>query len=166
MDATERGTQVDLREHRAERRAHRGAFRWDDVEVLAYKDAGAVAGGAPFRDVTRQVLFERDDLGCQLRYFEVEAGGHSTLERHDHVHGVMVLRGRGRALVGEVVHDLARHDLVEVPPMTWHQFRADAGEPLGFLCMVNRERDRPLLPTAADLDALRRDPAVAAFIRV
>jgi hypothetical protein len=31
--------------------------------------------------------------------------------------------------------------------------------------MVNAERDRPQLPTAADLDALLRDPAVAAFIR-
>jgi quercetin dioxygenase-like cupin family protein len=162
MDAAEHGTQLDLHEHRADRRAHRGAFRWDDVEVIAYKDAGS----APFRDVTRQVLFERDDLGCQLRYFEVEAGGHSTLERHEHVHGVVVLRGRGKALVGEVVHDLATHDLVEVPPMTWHQFRADADQPLGFLCMVNRERDRPLLPTPADLAAMRSDPVVAAFIRV
>jgi hypothetical protein len=32
--------------------------------------------------------------------------------------------------------------------MTWHQFLADAGEPLGFLCMVPSERDRPQLPTA------------------
>jgi hypothetical protein len=50
--------------------------------------------------------------------------------------------------------------------MTWHQFRADAGEPLGFLCMVNRERDRPQLPTGTQLAELRRDPAVGAFIRV
>jgi quercetin dioxygenase-like cupin family protein len=145
-----------------DRRAHLGDFRWDEVALLAYKDPG----DAPFRDVTRQVLFERDDLGCQLRYFEVAAGGHSTLERHQHVHGVVVLRGRGRALVGSAIHALEAHDLIEVPPMTWHQFRADAGEPLGFLCMVNRERDRPQLPTGTQLAELRRDPAVGAFIRV
>jgi hypothetical protein len=32
--------------------------------------------------------------------------------------------------------------------------------------MVNRDRDRPVLPTAADLMELRAAPAVAAFIRV
>ncbi len=37
-------------------------------------------------------------------------------------------------------------DLVTIPAWTWHQFRATAGEPCGFLCMVNRERDRPQVP--------------------
>ena len=39
-------------------------------------------GSAPFRDVTRQVLFDQPSLACQLRYFEVGPGGHTTLERH------------------------------------------------------------------------------------
>ena len=73
-------------------RAHDGAFHWDGVPVLAYKQDG----DAPFRDVTRQVLFDDPALNCQLRYFEVAAGGHTTLERHEHVHAVMVVRGRGR----------------------------------------------------------------------
>src|SRR5215213_7199158 len=117
---------------------------------MAYKAEGA----APFRDVTRQVLFDDPALACQFRYFEVAAGGWSTLERHDHVHAVLVLRGHGRCLVGTEVVDLAPHDLVAVPASTWHQFRADAGEHLGFLCLVNAERDRPRLPSTADLDAL------------
>jgi hypothetical protein len=50
--------------------------------------------------------------------------------------------------------------------MTWHQFRADPDQPLGFLCMVNAERDRPQLPTESDLATLRAIPNVAAFIRV
>ena len=33
--------------------------------------------------------------------FEIAPGGHSTLERHDHAHSVIILRGRGQALVGE-----------------------------------------------------------------
>jgi hypothetical protein len=48
--------------------------------------------------------------------------------------------------------------------MTWHQFRAGADAPLGFLCMVNAERDRPQLPQAADLEMLRKDGEVAAFL--
>jgi quercetin dioxygenase-like cupin family protein len=136
------------------------AFDWDGVERLAYKEEGS----APFRSVSRQVLFARPDLGCELRYFEVAAGGHSTLERHDHTHAVLILRGRGRCLVGRTVSDVAAFDLVTVPPMSWHQFRAGATEALGFLCMVNAQRDRPQLPEAADIQDLRADRAVAAFL--
>ena len=143
-------------------RPRRAEGLWADVPVLAYKQQGA----APFRDVTRQVLFEDDALGCQLRYFEVAPGGHSTLECHEHVHAVMVLRGRGRALVGSRVFDIGLHDLVKVPAFAWHQFRADADQPLGFLCMVNAARDRPRLPDAEALRTLREHPAVADFIRV
>jgi hypothetical protein len=49
--------------------------------------------------------------------------------------------------------------------MTWHQFRAAEDAPLGFLCLVSSERDRPQLPSDEDLAALRRNPAIAAFIR-
>lgn len=142
-------------------RQARAGFRWDDVDVLAYKDEGS----APFRDVTRQLLFRTDDLGCELRYFEVAADGHSTLERHEHAHAVMILRGRGACLVGGELRSVGAHDLVNIPAWTWHQFRANGAEPLGFLCMVNVERDRPQLPGEDDLAGLRADPKVAAFIR-
>ena len=49
--------------------------------------------------------------------------------------------------------------------MTWHQFRATWDEPLGFLCMVKRERDKPQLPTGEDLAGLKVDPEIAAFLR-
>ncbi len=125
-------------------RRHDGAFHWQGVDVLAYKQEGS----APFRDVTRQVLFDDTAMKAQLRYFEVAAGGHTTLERHEHVHNVMVIRGRGSCLIGDQVHEIGEKDLVRVPPMAWHQFRAAADQPLGFLCLVNQERDRPQLPDA------------------
>lgn len=142
-------------------RPARAGLRWQEVELLAYKPEGS----APFRDITRQLLFRSDGLACELRYFEIAAGGHSTLERHEHEHAVMILEGSGACLVGDEVRAVSRHDLVAIPPYAWHQFRADEAGPLGFLCMVNVERDRPQLPTAADLDALRHNPVVAAFIR-
>ncbi|HEY0879022.1 MAG TPA: cupin domain-containing protein [Zeimonas sp.] len=134
--------------------------RWEGVEVAPYKEAGS----APFRDITRQLLFHEPGLACELRYFEIAAGGHSTLERHEHRHAVLVLRGHGRCLIGDRIHEIGEHDLVSIDAHTWHQFRAD-DEALGFLCLVNRERDRPHLPDAAELAALRSDPAVAEFIR-
>jgi len=137
------------------------AFGWENVPVLSYKEGG------PYKDVTRQILFEgAESLPVQWRYFEVQPGGHSTLERHRHIHWVLILRGRGGCLVGDEITDIAEHDLVEIAPMQWHQFRAAEDAPLGFLCLVAAERDRPQLPGAADLAALQQDPRVAAFIRV
>jgi S-methyl-1-thioxylulose 5-phosphate methylthiotransferase len=133
-------------------RKHSGDFRWERVDVLAYKQDGA----APFKDVTRQVLFESGDLPAQLRYFEVGPGGHTTLERHNHVHAVMVIRGKGRCLVGDKAYDIGERDLVSVPPMTWHQFQAAADQPLGFLCLVASDRDRPQLPSPDEASRLPR----------
>jgi quercetin dioxygenase-like cupin family protein len=128
-------------------RPHSGDFHWKDVEVMKYKQEGS----APFKDVTRQVLFGDASLPAQLRYFEVAPGGWTTLERHEHVHAVMVIRGTGRCMVGDKAYDLKMHDLVSVPPLTWHQFQAAPGEPFGFLCMVPTERDRPQLPSQEEL---------------
>ena len=77
----------------------------------------------------------------------------------------MVLRGRGAVLVGaNRSFPLKEFDLVTVPPSTWHQFRATADAPLGFLCMVDAERDKPELPDARELEHLRASPAAAAFL--
>ena len=141
-------------------RASRDDFRWEGVELRPYKDDDA----APFKAISRQELFAHPALGCQLRYFEMAAGGHSTLERHEHVHAVMILRGRGQCLLGDRVRAVKPFDLITIPAWTWHQFRATEGETLGFLCMVNAERDRPRLPDARDLAALAAVPEVAGFL--
>jgi quercetin dioxygenase-like cupin family protein len=136
-------------------------FRWEGIAVSPYKKSGT-----RFSGITRQLVFEGGNgLACELRYFEIEPGGYSSLERHRHAHAIMVIRGTGGALVGDLVVQLATHDLVRVPPLTWHQFRANDGVPLGFLCMVDCERDVPEQPDEADLAALRGNPDIAAFIR-
>jgi len=137
-------------------------FRGEGIELRPYKEEGT-----HFSGVTRQLLFEGGEgLGCQLRYFEVATGGWSSLERHHHAHAVMIVRGHGRVLIGERVVNAATNDLVRVPPFTWHQFRAADDAPLGFLCVVDCERDRPERPDAEALAALKALPEVAAFIRV
>lgn len=142
-------------------RRARSDYRWDGVAELPYKEDDR----ALFKSVTRQVLFSDSGLAGELRYFEVAPGGFSTLERHEHMHAVLILRGRGHCLIGRDVRVLETRDLVTVPPLTWHQFRATRAEPLGFLCMVNAERDKPQLPSADELAQLKTDPAVAEFLR-
>lgn len=137
-------------------------FRWEGVEVRPYKNEGT-----HFSGVTRQLLFEGGDgLGCQLRYFEIVPGGWSSLERHHHAHAVMIVRGAARVLVGDRLVDAGTNDLVRIPPHTWHQFQVTGDTPLGFICMVDCERDASERPDDAALTRLRRDPAIAAFVRV
>ena len=139
---------------------HSANFTWDGIDIHPYKE-----DGTHFKSIHRQTIFRgAADLGVELRYFEVGAGGHSTLERHDHIHSVMVIRGRGQCLVGDAIYDIAGNDLVYVPTMTWHQFRANQGEPLGFLCLVNVERDRPQRPNEKQTAELKALPKVGEFI--
>jgi quercetin dioxygenase-like cupin family protein len=135
-------------------------FGWESVQVLAYKEGG------PYKGVTRQILFEgQESLPAQWRYFEVEPGGHSTLERHEHIHYVLILRGKGRCLVGDQISEIGEHDLIEVPSLMWHQFRAADDAPLGFLCLVPATRDKPQLPNSDDLAMLGKTVSVSDFIR-
>ncbi len=140
--------------------------RWEQVPVLAYKE-----DNSPFRAVTRQVLFDGDvstqlgGLPVQLRYFEVGPGGHTTLERHHHVHLVWISRGRGRVYLGGIIRDLAEGDVLSVPTLTWHQFRAPDDVPLGFHCLVAVERDKPQLPDDSQWLELTADDDAALFLR-
>ncbi len=70
-----------------------GDFRWQAVDTLRYKQEGS----APFKDITRQVLFAPADQATEMRYFEIAPGGFSTLERHRaHACGADLARQRHR----------------------------------------------------------------------
>lgn len=139
-------------------------YRWQGVPVREYK-----AEGTEFRGVTRQTLLGAGDgeraLPFETRYFEVEPAGYSSLETHEHPHSVVVIRGRGEVVLGDRVEAIAPFDCVYVAPGTFHQFHAAEDEPLGFLCMVDHERDRPRLPDEDELARLREIPEVARRIR-
>ena len=117
-------------------------FRWDGVPVREYK-----TGEVPYKGVTRQTVLGEatgeEPFAFVTRYFEIEPGGYSTLERHQHPHAVVVIRGKGSVMLGERVFEIAPFDCVYVSPGVKHQFRATGSEPLGFLCTVDRVRDRP-----------------------
>ncbi|MFW5955153.1 MAG: cupin domain-containing protein [Rhodothermales bacterium] len=137
-------------------------FRWQNTERLAYKP-----DGTHFRDITRQILLGPEHgLPIEVRYFEIGPDGHSTLERHRHVHAVIVIRGSGQVLLGDRVESVDLLDTVYIAPLTWHQFRANRGEALGFLCLVDCTRDRPERPGDEQVEELRHTPAVADFIRI
>lgn len=115
----------------------------------------------------KRILCEADEhLPAELRYFEAEPSGHSALERHQHVHAVLVLRGKGSVLLHDTIYPVAAQDTVYIPPQTWHQFHADADSALGFLCLVAADRDRPTRATPEEVEVLRRNPAIHDWLRV
>jgi ribulose-bisphosphate carboxylase large chain len=120
---------------------HLGNFEWAHIEASGYK--GGDDGS--FQGVSRRVFVgERGESPLfHTRYFEVAEGGYTTLEQHLHEHVVVVMRGRGVALVGEKRVELGFGDVLYVAPDEVHQLSNSGTEPFGFLCIVNAERDRP-----------------------
>lgn len=122
-------------------------FHWDGVERKHYK-----TDTTNFDGVSRySLLGEADDeweLNMQTRYFEIEAGGYTSLEQHRHPHSVVIIRGSGTVILGNEVHSIGLYDVVFVSPETLHQFHADQGDALGFICIVDRYRDKPTIPSS------------------
>lgn len=152
------GTQTHLRKFKVEGTS----YRWEGVPLKNYKE-----DGTHFRAITRQNLFgDEGDQPCELRYFEIQPGGHSTFEKHVHTHSIIILRGRGRAIVGEEVVQIEAFDLVQVPSLTWHQLQAADEEALGFVCQVPCERDRPIRPGDVERSALGNHPVLGDVVRL
>lgn len=137
------------------------AFRWKGLDVKTYPASGTQSQG-----MSKQVLFSGNEhLPTEVRYFEAEPGGYSALERHEHVHAVLIIRGQGSVLLDGTISTIGAFDTVYVPPHTWHQFYADRDDWLGFLCMVHCQRDRPQRPSAEDIRQISMDPQIQSRIR-
>lgn len=115
---------------------------WAGVEPREYKDDA----GTLLRVIRHTLLGDSDadaGLDFEVRYFEVASGGHSSLERHQHAHAVLTVKGSGTVRLGERREAIRPLDMVYVAPGDIHRFEADTGVCLGFICVVDRNRDRP-----------------------
>ncbi len=136
------------------------AAGWAGVEPARYKEVGE--GSGCFLGATRHTLLGAAANGpgaaldFELRYFELAPGGYSSLERHDHPHAVVVLKGRGTVRLGETVEPVGPFDVVYVAPGELHRFSADGAEMLGFLCIVDQERDRAVVVEEDDRGSTAR----------
>lgn len=115
--------------------------QWDGLAPETYKQEAAC-----FKGVVRWELMGKrgEPAGFHVRYFEIEPGGFSTLECHQHIHAVCVLHGRGVARLGDQEHPVKAGDLIYIAPQETHQMRNPYAEAsFGFLCIVDADRDRP-----------------------
>lgn len=118
------------------------SYSWSGVRREAYKkDDGSWA------DVVRHTLIGAKGEGTDfnLRYFEVAPGGMTSLETHEHEHVVVGIRGEGICIVRKKEYSIGFMDVIYIPPGAPHQLRNEGRAPFGFFCIVDAERDSPVL---------------------
>jgi quercetin dioxygenase-like cupin family protein len=113
------------------------AFGWDGVGVYTYNSNNA----------TKQVLIGREDgaANFEVRVFTIPVGGASSLDEHAHDHGVLVMHGRARVMLGESFAEVQAGDVVYIPSWERHQFVNLGEEPFSFLCIIP---PKPIKPEA------------------
>lgn len=90
------------------------------------------------KDVAMRILVGRSDgaPNFSMRQFRVAAGGFTPRHTHDYEHEVVVVGGQGTVEYDGSDHPLREGDVLLVAPNVLHQFRADCGDELRFLCFV------------------------------
>jgi quercetin dioxygenase-like cupin family protein len=112
---------------------------YPSVPIMEYR-TDASAG------ITKQVLIGKAEGASDfvVRYFTIPPGGKSALDKHRHEHGVVILHGKGRVLLGEQWRDIQFGDSIFISSNEQHQFETVGTEPLGFICVI---------PTWAEADS-------------
>lgn len=135
---------------------------WEGIEAAGYTPDAPGTGVARHTIVgTRKNSPSEPGPKMELRYFEVQPGAASRLEKHEHEHYVIVRRGVGYAVIGDTATEIAPNDVVYVGPLELHQFVNRGDEPFGFYCFVDTCRDFSQAPSAEDLARLDAAPAGA-----
>lgn len=121
---------------------HDGGFNWQGAPLEVYKATTDAWCGITRRELSGK---RGESQAFHVRYFEIAPGGYSTPEKHEHEHVVIPIRGSGEVQFGRYIYRVGFGDVIYIAPNDAHQFRnpEDAGEPFGFLCIVNAERDTP-----------------------
>ena len=136
---------------------------WPDIDKRDYKK-----NDHRFKGISRRTLIGESPSeqapGFVTRYFEIAPGGFSTLERHAHAHSVVIVKGCGCVILDKRVEQVDFLDCVYIAPNSFHQFYANRDEILGFLCIVDRKRDRPELPSEEELATLRNVPEISELL--
>ncbi|MBN1576876.1 MAG: hypothetical protein JW913_10005 [Chitinispirillaceae bacterium] len=117
-------------------------FNWDGRERTEYKPEGAT----DFSGMKRIELIGGSGTrtAFDLRYFEIGAGGYSSLERHLHEHVIIGVRGLGVLFKSGTCRTIRPHDIAYIGPLEPHQLRNEQETPFGFYCIVDHTRDRPV----------------------
>jgi Ribulose 1,5-bisphosphate carboxylase, large subunit len=118
-------------------------FKWSGRFVEEYK----TDNDFDFSGISRQELIGKsgEKTSFDLRYFEIEPEGYSSLEQHVHEHVIIGVRGNGVLIKENSSFNISVHDIAYVSPLEKHQLRNNGKEPFGFFCIVDHKRDKPIV---------------------
>jgi mannose-6-phosphate isomerase-like protein (cupin superfamily) len=135
---------------------------WDGIEPAGYSP-DATGTGVTRHTIVGSRKSDPSEPGpkMELRYFEVQPGAASRLEKHQHEHYVIVRHGFGYAVIGDTATEIGPNDVIYVAPLELHQFVNRGPTPFGFFCFVDTCRDFSQAPTAEELAHLEASPAGA-----
>ncbi len=120
------------------------SFKWKGRKIKAYKNSEQL----DFKKISRQELIGKygENTQFDLRYFQIEPVGYSSLEIHVHEHVIICIKGKGVLINGDERRDMKPFDIAYIPTMQVHQLRNEGNESFGFFCIVDHKRDRPVSP--------------------
>ncbi|MDQ6823184.1 MAG: cupin domain-containing protein [Candidatus Eremiobacteraeota bacterium] len=132
---------------------------WEGVPVEGYRPGAALGIERHTIVGSRKVDRSEDGPTLEMRYFELQPGAATRLEKHEHEHFVIVKRGFGHAIIGETATEIGAADVVYVGSLELHQFVNRGDEPFGFYCIVDAARDFSQAPESEELERLAASPA-------
>jgi len=92
------------------------------------------------RDTDMQILIGEAEKSptAIMRRFRIKLDGYTPRHTHDYEHVVFVLSGKGTLYASNNDFELSMGTHLLVEPNELHQFKADRGEQLEFLCIIPR----------------------------
>ena len=118
-------------------------FEWEGRKSVIYKNTNITS----FEGVRRiELIGNNGEMSrFDLRYFEISKNGFSSKEKHQHIHVIIVARGEGVIIIDEKEYSAKKNDILYVKPMATHKLMNVHDEPFGFYCVVDHDRDRPII---------------------
>ena len=118
-------------------------YQWTGRNSVVYKKADNIS----FNNIKRVELIGKNGELCdfELRYFEIACEGYSSKELHEHTHVIIGARGQGKVLIDDNEYDVKQNDILYIKPMTIHQLYNSNENAFGFYCIVNKQRDKPVI---------------------
>lgn len=112
-------------------------FKWDSARSRKYD-------GENTKGVTETWLIGKKEKAenFAMRYYSVEVGGSTVEEQHDHDHGIFIMQGDAKVLIGDEYHDVSKGDVLYIPPNVRHQLINRGDETMGFICVIPARRKK------------------------
>ncbi len=109
-------------------------FGWDGVTPIEI-NTDIVHG------VMKHVLVGPEDEAPNfiIRYFNVPVGEKTFFDQHPHEHGIVILHGKAKVQINDDFYELEPLSSIFISGMDIHQLTNIGAEPLGFICVIQRQ---------------------------